>query len=312
MYQIAVALIVASHLAFVGYVVVGGFLAVRWPRTLWLHGVAAFWAALIVVAHLDCPLTWLERRVRAAGGMAPLPPDGFITHYLAGVLYPPAWTTEVDVAVLVTVLGSWLLYGREALRRRRYCGPMRALVIVDVQNDFCDGGALPVAGAVNVARDISRYVDSPAGQARYAHVVATQDWHIDPGPHFSEHPDHQTSWPPHCVAESTGAQFHPALSTDRIEAVFKKGAYSAGYSGFEGVDDEGTSLGDWLRRHDVDSVDVAGVATDHCVCATAKDAVAAGFSTAVLPHLTAGVSAESTAAALAAMRSAGVTVVEAA
>jgi|GEM_PF-38129 len=310
MYRIAVALIVASHLAFIGYVVVGGFLALRWPRTLWLHSAATFWAVLIVVGHLDCPLTWLERRARATAGMAPLPPDGFIAHYLAGVLYPPAWTTAVEVAVLVTVLGSWALCGREALRRRRYCGRMRALVIVDVQNDFCDGGAIPVPGAVTVAQEISRYVDSPAGKARYAHVVATQDWHIDPGAHFSEHPDGKTSWPRHCVAGSPGAQFHPALSTDRIEAIFKKGAYSAGYSGFEGIDDEGTSLADWLIQHEVRDVDVVGVATEHCVFDTAKDAVHEGFFTTVLSPLTAGTSAESTAAALAAMRSAGVTVKE--
>ncbi|CAJ1504020.1 isochorismatase family protein [[Mycobacterium] holstebronense] len=189
---------------------------------------------------------------------------------------------------------------------------MRALVIVDVQNDFCDGGAIPVPGAVTVAQEISRYVDSPAGKARYAHVVATADWHVDPGPHFSEHPDHETSWPRHCVAGSPGAQFPPALSTDRIEAVFKKGAYSAGYSGFEGVDDAGTSLHDWLIQHRVRNLDVVGVATEHCVCATAKDAVREGFSTAVLSDLTAGVSAESSAAALAEIRSAGVAVVEAA
>lgn len=303
MYQIAVALIVASHLAFVGYVVVGGFLGLRRPRTLWLHVAAVIWAVLIVVGHLDCPLTWLERRARAAAGMAALPPDGFIAHYLTGVLYPPAWTTAVEVAVGVAVLGSWALCAREALRRRRYCGRMRALVIVDVQNDFCAGGAIPVTGAVSVAQQISRYLDSSAGTTRYAHVVATQDWHVDPGPHFSQ-------WPPHCVAGSHGAQFHPALNTDRIEAVFKKGAHSAGYSGFEGTDDEGTALADWLRQRRVSDIDVVGVATEHCVCATAKDAVREGFCAAVLSPLTAGVSADSTAAALEAMRSAGVTVIE--
>ena len=189
---------------------------------------------------------------------------------------------------------------------------MRALVIVDVQNDFCDGGALPVAGAAAVARDISRYLDSAAGRGRYEHVVATQDHHIDPGEHFSEHPDFVTTWPPHCVAGTTGADFHPALCTDRIEAVFKKGAYSPGYSGFDGVDDDDVGLGDWLQRRSVDSVDVVGVATDYCVRATAQDAVRAGFATAVLPHLTAGVAPETTAAALTALRAAGVDLVEAA
>ncbi|MEB3021946.1 DUF2784 domain-containing protein [[Mycobacterium] crassicus] len=122
MYQIAVGLIVALHLAFVGYVVVGGFLALRWPRTIWLHIPAVTWAVLIVVAGLDCPLTWLERRARAAAGMAPLPPDGFIAHYLTGVVYPAAWATAVEVAVVAVVAGSWWLCGREALRHRRYGG----------------------------------------------------------------------------------------------------------------------------------------------------------------------------------------------
>ncbi len=189
---------------------------------------------------------------------------------------------------------------------------MRALIIVDVQNDFCDGGTLPVPGAVAVAVGISRYLDSASGRDRYHHVVATQDWHIDPGDHFSPHPDFVRSWPPHCRAGSPGAAFHPALSTDRIEAVFKKGAYDAGYSGFDGVDDDDTALGDWLHRRGVDSVDVVGVATDYCVRSTAEDAIRAGFTTAVLPQLTAGVATDTTATALAAMRTAGVTLLEAA
>lgn len=122
MCQIAVGLIAALHLTFVGYVVAGGFLAVRWPRTIWLHFAAVTWAVLIVVAGLDCPLTWLERRAREAAGMAPLPPDGFIAHYLTGVVYPAAWTTAVEVAVLAVVVGSWSLCRRQARRRRRYGG----------------------------------------------------------------------------------------------------------------------------------------------------------------------------------------------
>lgn len=189
---------------------------------------------------------------------------------------------------------------------------MRALIIVDVQNDFCDGGALPVTGAVAVAHDITRYLHSAAAGDRYGHVVATQDWHIDPGNHFSPHPNYVTSWPPHCRAGTAGADFHPALCTDRIDAVFRKGEYDAGYSGFDGVDDHDTALGDWLHRRHVDGVDVVGVATDYCVRHTAEDAIRAGFSTTVLARLTAGVAADSTAAAVAAMRSAGVAVVEAA
>lgn len=187
---------------------------------------------------------------------------------------------------------------------------MRTLIIADVQNDFCDGGALPVSGGAAVARAITQYLDE--GRHRYDHVVATQDFHIDPGAHFSDHPDYRTSWPPHCIAGSPGADFHPDLNTDRIEAVFRKGAYSAAYSGFEGVNDDGTTLTDWLHHQGVDSVDVVGIATDYCVRRTAEDALQAGFSTAVLPELTAGVAADSTAAALAAMRTAGIALVEAA
>ncbi len=182
---------------------------------------------------------------------------------------------------------------------------MRALVIVDVQNDFCEGGSLAVAGGAEVARRISAHLAAPGG---YDHVVATADHHIDPGAHFSEHPDFVDSWPPHCVAGTPGARFHPDLCTDRIEAVFRKGAYSAAYSGFEGADADGVGLAEWLRSHGVDAVDVAGIATDYCVRATATDAARAGFRTRVLSGLTAGVGRESTAAALREMRSAGVEV----
>lgn len=121
-YQVAVGFIVAMHLAFVGYVVAGGFLALRWPRSIWLHVPAVTWAVLIVVAGLNCPLTSLERRARAAAGMAPLPPDGFVAHYLTGVVYPARWAAAVEVVVLAAVVVSWWLCGREMLRRRRYGG----------------------------------------------------------------------------------------------------------------------------------------------------------------------------------------------
>ena len=181
----------------------------------------------------------------------------------------------------------------------------RALIITDVQNDFCEGGSLEVAGGAAVARGIT---DLLASAPDYQHVVATKDFHVDPGPHFSEHPDYVDSWPVHCVADTEGADFHPDLDTTPIEAVFKKGHYSAAYSGFEGRDDEGSTLADWLRAHDVDAVDVVGIATDHCVKATAADAVAAGFTTRVLLPLTAGVSPSTTADAVDALRAAGVEV----
>jgi nicotinamidase/pyrazinamidase len=109
----------------------------------------------------------------------------------------------------------------------------RALIIVDVQNDFCEGGALPVAGGANLAGEISEYVDAHHGQ--FDHVVATQDWHIEPGAHFSEEPDFVDSWPPHCVAGTRGADLHPDLDPEHIQAYFRKGQFAAAYSGFEGL-----------------------------------------------------------------------------
>jgi nicotinamidase/pyrazinamidase len=179
----------------------------------------------------------------------------------------------------------------------------RALVVVDVQNDFCEGGSLAVAGGAAVAAAITAHTRSAAGQ--YAHVVATRDHHIDPGGHFAEHPDYLETWPAHCVVGTSGVELHPDLDRRPIEAVFDKGEYAAAYSGFEGTFD-GQSLADWLRAHDVAAVDVVGLATDHCVRATALDAVGAGFPTRVLLHLTAGVSQASTDAALDQLRTAGV------
>jgi nicotinamidase/pyrazinamidase len=180
---------------------------------------------------------------------------------------------------------------------------MRTLIIVDVQNDFCEGGSLAVTGGAEVAR---RITDLVASSGEYAHVVATKDFHIDPGEHFSDNPDYRESWPPHCVAGSTGADFHPEFDLRGVEAVFKKGHESAAYSGFEGVDDSGTPLAEWLKQRGVDEVDVVGLATDYCVQATAADAAEAGFSTRVLLDLTAGVAPDSTAKAVDELRSAGV------
>jgi nicotinamidase/pyrazinamidase len=177
----------------------------------------------------------------------------------------------------------------------------RALVVVDVQNDFCEGGSLAVAGGAAVAAAITEHI---AG-AGYDHVVATRDHHVDPGAHFSEAPDFVDSWPRHCVVGTDGVQLHPALDRGPIEAVFDKGEHAAAYSGFEGAAD-GVPLADWLRQHDVDAVDVVGIATDHCVRATALDAVANGLATRVLLHLTAGVSEATTEAALDQLRTAGI------
>jgi nicotinamidase/pyrazinamidase len=181
---------------------------------------------------------------------------------------------------------------------------VRALLIVDVQNDFCDGGSLAVSGGAAAARAISDYLATSEG-GRYDHVVATQDFHVQPGTHFSAQPDYAQSWPAHCVAGTPGAQFHPNLDTSRVEEIFRKGQYAAAYSGFEGSSEAGESLQEWLAKRGVTEVDIAGIATDFCVRATALDA-APRFGTTVLLDMTAGVAAPSTVAAIEAMRAAGV------
>ena len=167
----------------------------------------------------------------------------------------------------------------------------RALIIVDVQNDFCEGGSLAVGGGADVAQAISTVLAAGGTAGRtWDHVVATQDHHVEPGAHFSERPDFVDTWPAHCVAGTEGAEFHPRLDTSSIEAVFWKGEHEAAYSGFEGHAGD-VSLAQWLRAADVTEVDIVGIATDHCVRATALDAAREGFRTTVLLGLTAGVGA---------------------
>ena len=179
----------------------------------------------------------------------------------------------------------------------------KALIVVDVQNDFCEGGSLPVAGGAAVAAAISRHMAASG----YDHVVATRDHHVDPGPHFSDTPDFVDSWPVHCRVGTPGASFHPDLDVAPIEAVFSKGAHAAAYSGFEGTDPGGHTLAEWLRARGVDTVDVVGIATDHCVRATALDAAGTGLATTVLLDLTAGVAPSTVDAAVQRLRAAGVT-----
>ncbi len=185
----------------------------------------------------------------------------------------------------------------------------RALVVVDVQNDFCEGGSMGVAGGADVAERIDGLLAARAagehGERRYDHVVATKDHHIDPGDHWSDDPDFSHSFPKHCEVGSAGEHFHPALDPARFEAVFTKGEHEAAFSGFEGSFD-GETLAAWLRGHGVREVDVCGIATDFCVRATALDGVGHGFAVALLPDLVAGVAPESTERALSEMRAAGV------
>ncbi|MDQ1482068.1 MAG: nicotinamidase/pyrazinamidase [Actinomycetota bacterium] len=188
----------------------------------------------------------------------------------------------------------------------------RALILVDVQNDFCEGGSLAVNGGAEVARRVSAHVLAHADE--YAAIVATADWHDDPGTHFAEHPDFAQSWPPHCRIGTPGAAFHPAAQAafEHVEVVFRKGHHAAAYSGFEGFSGEGerqVALARWLRDRAVEQVHIVGIATDHCVRATALDAAKEGFEATVLLDLTAGVARASTQAALEVMREAGIQLV---
>jgi nicotinamidase/pyrazinamidase len=188
----------------------------------------------------------------------------------------------------------------------------RALIVVDVQNDFCEGGSLAVDGGAEVAFRIGELLHHWAHKdpkaPDYQLVVATRDHHVDPGDHFSDEPDFDRSWPVHCVVGTDGEAFHPNLDPQPFDAVFLKGEHAAAYSGFEGRTNDGSTLADWLRRHDVTDVDVCGIATDYCVRATALDAVRDGFATRLVESLCAGVAPASTASALSEMRHAGVRV----
>jgi len=176
-----------------------------------------------------------------------------------------------------------------------------ALIIVDVQNDFCEGGSLAVAGGAATAASISRYVSTHP----YDLVIATRDAHIDPGTHFSEHPDYVDSWPPHCVVGTAGQQLHPALKLHRLDFVVDKGFYKASYSGFEGTDAWGRTLHELLGETGITVVDLVGIATDYCVKQTALDAARLGYETRVLAGLTAAVAPENLESVAAELTTAG-------
>lgn len=185
--------------------------------------------------------------------------------------------------------------------------PGRALVIVDVQPTFCEGGALPVAGGNAVAERIARF----AGQHRdrYQLLVTTQDWHIDPGEHFATppaEPDFVDTWPPHGIAGTAEAELHPALAGVAPHASVKKGQYAAAYSGFEGVDRDGLSLAAILDAAGVNAIDVVGLAESHCVKQTALDGARHGLQVRVISDLTAPVSEEQGVAAREEMAAAGI------
>lgn len=189
----------------------------------------------------------------------------------------------------------------------------RALLIVDVQNDFTEGGALAVVGGDAVATAVSAYLAAHADD--YAVIVASRDWHHaegDNGGHFADRPDFVDTWPAHCVAGTAGAEYDPLLVTDAVTHHVRKGQGVPAYSMFEGVTDAGETVGAVLTAAGVLSADVVGIATDHCVRASALDAVGHGVHVRVLTDLVAGVGAESSAAALAELAHAGAELVESA
>ncbi len=181
----------------------------------------------------------------------------------------------------------------------------RALVIVDVQPTFCEGGALAVAGGDAVARRIAGY--AAEHRTRYDLVVTTQDWHVDPGDHFSDTPDYVDTWPPHGIAGTAEAELHPALADLHPEVSVRKGMHQAAYSGFEGVDPHGRSLATVLAWTGIEAVDVVGIAESHCVKETALDARRLGLRTRVLTDLTVPVDEAQGAAARALLTERGVT-----
>lgn len=184
-----------------------------------------------------------------------------------------------------------------------------ALIVVDVQRDFCEGGSLAVVGGAEAARRIT----AALGERSWDLVVATRDWHDDPGEHFSPPgttPDYRDTWPVHCRMGTPGAEFHPDLALPPGTVVVSKGRRAAAYSGFEGCDDGGRPLERVLSDAGVDAVDVAGIATGYCVRATALDAARAGLATRVLLDLCADVDPSTTTATLGELRAAGVTVAD--
>lgn len=168
----------------------------------------------------------------------------------------------------------------------------KGLLVVDVQNDFCLGGALEVPGSERVVQNIKYHIEN--NRATYHTLIFTKDWHIRPDTHFSDTPDYKDTWPRHCVADTYGAAIHRTLAPFSMGAAAKiilKGEYSAGYSGFDGhLVDSRTTLLEYLRSMDNMELVVCGLAFDYCVRSTAIDSAKYSFKTSVLMECTAAVS----------------------
>lgn len=185
----------------------------------------------------------------------------------------------------------------------------RALLIVDVQNDFTEGGALGVDGGSAVAQGVTALLQRSAGE--YSHIFASRDWHSgqnDNGGHFATEPDYVNTWPVHCVAETPGAEYHPDLETKHITHHVRKGYGEPAYSAFEGMLKDGQRLSEIVATDGVQALDIVGIATDHCVRASARDALAIDLSVRIYANLIAGVNEHASARALAELQALGVEV----
>ena len=189
----------------------------------------------------------------------------------------------------------------------------KALFIVDVQNDFCEGGSLAVAGGAAVAAAITDHLENHADD--YVKVIASRDWHDadnDNGGHIAwppANPNFVDSWPPHCISATPGADYHPNLDTGFIDIHLEKGQGKPSYSMFEGVTRAGKSLAELLDEFDITDIDVVGIATDYCVLASALDAKNSGRNVRVITSLTTGVAVASSEAAIDEMADCGIDVV---
>jgi nicotinamidase/pyrazinamidase len=161
-----------------------------------------------------------------------------------------------------------------------------ALLLIDVQNDFCPGGALAVAGGDEIVPVLNRYIEE--FRRLGLPILATRDWHPERTRHFKAYGG---AWPAHCVQGTPGARFHPDLKLPEDAAMVSAGAHpdEEGYSGFEGTTEEGVPLADLLRRLGVERLFIGGLATDYCVKHTALDALREGFKVVLLEDAVRGV-----------------------
>lgn len=189
----------------------------------------------------------------------------------------------------------------------------KALFVIDVQVDFCEGGALACSGGAHAAQKITEYLRE--NKSNYDFVIASRDWHTPNslnGGHFPEsgtEPDFVNHWPLHCIAGTEGAEYHPNLDSSLIDIHIKKGQGAHGYSIFEGTTEDGETFAELISRLCITEVDVVGIATDYCVRASSLDAISSGLSVRVITSLTAGVSPDSTERAIDELVDAGAQVV---